>query len=53
MEGRKEKLIEEKVVLVVVVVQVKVGSEVVGEEVRDEGDISVSMSDSLPSLITP
>ena len=64
VEGRKEKLvvIEEKVVLVVVVVLVKVESEVVGEEVRDEDvkegrnteeSICESLSDSLPSLITP
>ena len=55
-------MIEEKVVLVVVVVLVKVGREVVGEEVRDKGDkegrnteasVSESFSDSLPSIITP
>ena len=64
VEGRKEELvmIEEKVVLVVVAVLVKVGIEVVGEEVMDEDDkegrnteefISESLSKSLPSLITP
>jgi len=63
VEGRKEKLvvIEEKVVLVVVVVLVKVGREVVGDEVRDEDkegrntedSISESLSKSLSSLITP
>ena len=61
MEGRKEELvvIEEKVVLVVVVVLVKVGREVVGDEVRDEDkegrntEESISLSDSLSSLISP